>query len=136
MAFRDTMIEWFDTGDGVIGYRDDGRFYMDWDRPIDPGDAPVMTVISLVQNPTSVAAAVAAAEAGKLTAPAEAHGELGDLVVTRDGVRAELDMPNNSYEQQLTFAEFAPILAAWQAAWNGAQAHIARRRAPLIRGES
>ena len=56
-------------------------------------------------------------------------GRGGGLIVTRNGVRAELDMPDDSYEQQLTFAEFAPILAAWQAAWNGAQAHLARAAA-------
>ena len=120
------MIEWFDSGDGAIGYRADGRIWLDSDRPATPGETPVLTVVSLIQNPEAVSTAVAAALAGELDTPVIAFGELGDLTVTNNGVYAELDMPEDSYEQQLTFAEFAPILAAWQAAWNGAQAYLAR----------
>lgn len=127
MTVRDSFVEEFDAENGVIGYTPDGRIWTEEDGPT--GSFPVYDAIGGIKNPAVVAAAVASAEAGTLEAPVESWGEVAGLIVTRDGVRAELDMPDDSYEQQLTFAEFAPILAAWQAAWNSAQAQLARTAA-------
>lgn len=129
MAFRDSFVEQFDTGDGVIGYKPDGSIWVDREGPA--GSAPIFDAIWGVQDPGAVADAVADAQAGGLAAPAEVWGEVAGIIVEPDGVRAELDLPDDSYTQQLSFAEFAPILSAWQAAWAGAQAHRAESSASV-----
>ena len=74
MAFRDSFVEQFDVGNGVIGYQEDGSIWTDEDGPI--GSFPVFDAIWGIKNPAVVAAAVAAAEAGTLEAPVESWGEV------------------------------------------------------------
>ena len=47
------------------------------------------------------------------------------LEITSTGVHAEINIGMETYEQELTFSEFAPILEAWEKAWAAAQAYKA-----------
>jgi hypothetical protein len=122
MSVYDNMIERFETSLGVLGYSDTGRLTADRFPDIDGGFCPVWNGIKAIQDPARFTALYERAIAGDTSVIGEGDG-LNDagLDITATGVLAELDIGMDTYEQELTFEEFAPILAVWQKAWAAAQ---------------
>ena len=75
-----------------------------------------------MQDPELIAPFIARAKEGDASVVGYYKGmnvaglEIGDNVLI-----AELDLPDDSYTDEMTFAQFDPILVAWQKAWAAAQ---------------
>lgn len=121
MSFRDKMIERFACGPAEIGYDREGHVIVDGSGPL--GSLPIMDAIWSVQDPTPASQAFEEAREGRLAQPLEQYRNAAGFTLGNDGVFAELDLPDESYEQHLTLDAFEPILRAWEQAWRGAQAH-------------
>jgi hypothetical protein len=124
MTYRDHMIERFPCGAGLVGYDARGDVLVEGDGDI--GDAPLLDAIRAIQDPSAVAEAFAAARLRQLPTPFYAGANVAGLTLDADGVLAELDLPDDSYEQRLTLDAFEPMLRAWEQAWRGAQAQLAK----------
>jgi hypothetical protein len=124
MSVYDNMIERFETSMGVLGFGEDGRLKADRYPDIDGGFCPVWSGIRAIQDPARFAALYQRAIAGDTSVIGEDNGiYINDqgLEITATGVHAEINVGMDTYEQELTFAEFAPILEVWQKAWAAAQ---------------
>jgi hypothetical protein len=124
MSVYDNMIERFETPMGVLGFGEDGRLKADRYPDIDGGFCPVWSGIRAIQNPARFAALYMRAKTGDTSVIGENDG-INDagLEITATGVHAEINIGMETYEQELTFEEFAPILEAWEKAWAAAQAY-------------
>ena len=82
--------------------------------------------INATENPTRFSVWFRNAAAGdqSLVGKNDGRNDQG-LEITATGVHAEINIGMDTYEQELTFAEFAPILEAWEKAWAAAQAYKA-----------
>ena len=130
MSVYDNMIERFETPMGVLGYLDDGYLLADRFPDIVDGFCPVWNGLRAVQNPARIASLFRRGKGGDLSVIGESDG-MNDagLEITATGVHAEVSPDRwNTYEQELTFAEFEPILEVWEKAWAAAQAYRARQR--------
>jgi hypothetical protein len=123
MSFREKMIERFPCNAGEIGYDDQGRIIVDGSGPL--GSAPIMDAIWSVQDPAPARAAFEQARAGRLAEPLEQYMNAAGFTLDNDGVLAELDLPEDSYEQRLSLEGFEPILQAWEQAWQAGRTHRA-----------
>jgi hypothetical protein len=129
MSFYDHMLERFETSFGVLGYDIDACLIADRQIPIDRGYCPVLSGMRAIQNPGGFAALYERAVAGDKSVIGMNDG-MNDqgLEITATGVHAEINIGMDTYEQELTFEEFAPILEVWQKAWAAAQAYKAKAR--------
>jgi hypothetical protein len=126
MTFYDNMIQRFETELGTLGYGKDGYLTAGKYPNIDRGFCPVWDGVLAIQDPARFAALYVRAVAGDTSVIGENDG-MNDagLEITATGVYAEINIGMDTYEQELTFEEFAPILAVWQKAWAAAQAYKA-----------
>ncbi len=124
MSYYDHMLERFDTPIGVVGYDRNGRLLVDHMPDIDRGYCPVMHAIMDCQNPARIAALLEIAKTGSSSVVGEYDGaNVAGIEFENGGIRAELNIGAETYEQTMTLDEFEPILAVWQRAWVAAQAH-------------
>jgi hypothetical protein len=126
MSYYDHMIERYSTEIGVLGFDKTGYLIADRFPDIDRGFCPVWNGIEAIQDPARFADFYERAVAGDTSVIGENDG-MNDagLEITATGVHAEINIGMDTYEQELTFEEFAPILAVWQKAWAAAQAYKA-----------
>ena len=122
MSYYDNMIERFDAGKCVIGFLDSGTIVVDRYERNEDGYFPFANAIQCLQDPELIAPFIARAKEGDASVVGYYKGmnvaglEIGDNVLI-----AELDLPDDSYTDEMTFAQFDPILTAWQKAWAAAQ---------------
>lgn len=127
MSYLDNMVERFDAGTCVIGFLVSGTIVVDCYAPTAGKYYPFADAIAAIANPSRFSAMLGLAKSGNQSAIGYYEGvnvaglEIGDGVLI-----AELDLPNDTYTDQMTFAEFDPILEAWQKAWAAAQVYRAR----------
>ena len=126
MTIIDNMMQKFLCPDGVIGVMKDGSISTD-NFPSKIGKYyPFEDAVHCIQDPTKFAPIFRKAMAGDKSTVGHYEGvNVAGLEITETGVRAELDLPDDEYHDELTFAEFAPILEAWEKAWAAAQAYKA-----------
>ena len=126
MSFYDHMIMRFESLMGTIGYDNSGYLLVDRYPDIDRGSCPVMFAIDHIQNPAEFGTWFRQAAAGDPSHIGKNDGiDDAGLEITATGVHAEINIGMETYEQELTFAEFAPILEVWEKAWAAAQAYKA-----------
>lgn len=114
----DKLVERFPCGGGTIGYDADGVLWTLYDPA--GGYRPILEAIADIKDPAQIAAAFDRAQRQELAEPFEQWGNVAGLIVSQDKVRAEFD-PDESFEEEVSFAIFAPMLLAWQQAWEGAR---------------
>jgi len=124
MSFYDRMIERFETPWGVLGYDRDGRLIADRYPDVDRGFCPVWDGIWAIQDPSDFAILYHRAVSGDRSVVGQSNG-LNDagLEITATGVHAEVNVGMETYEQEMTFEEFRPILEAWDKAWAALRAY-------------
>ena len=90
-------------------------------KPSVEGYVPWGSAISNMQDPTAFTKLYERAKAGDTSVIGEGDG-MNDagFEITATGVHAELNIGMDTYEESLTFAQFDPILTAWQKAWSAA----------------
>jgi hypothetical protein len=120
------MIMKFHCSTGVIGVMPNGSISTD-NFPEKIGKYfPAEHAIHCIQDPTEFSTFFARAVSGDKSVIGHYEGvNVGSLEITETGVIAVLDLPNDEFEDELTFDEFAPILEAWEKAWTAAQAYRA-----------
>ena len=86
------------------------------------GYAPWGSAISNMQDPTAFSKLYERAKAGDASVIGDGDG-MNDagFEITSTGVRAELNIGMDTYEEDLSFAEFDLILGVWKKAWAAAQ---------------
>ena len=129
MAFYDNMVKRFEGEFGVIGFDASGRIILDRYIGTVDGYNPAMDSIWNIQDPTKFTKLYERVKAGDTSVIGDGDG-MNDagFEITATGVRAELNIGMDTYEEDLTFAEFDPILEAWQNAWTAAQAYRGRSK--------
>jgi hypothetical protein len=122
MGYYENMIEKFPCDRFVVGYGNSGHIMVVDNKNASARYFAFATAIECVQNPMSFSAMVARALGGDITAIGHYEGvNVGALTITGTGVKAELDLPDDEYEDELTFEEFSPLLDSWEQAWTAAQ---------------
>ncbi len=122
MSYLDNMLEKFDAGSCIVGYFDTGTIVVDGYVPTQGDFFPFANAIEEIANPSNFALMFRKAVDGDKTSIGFYEGvNVAGLTITASGVRADLELPNDEYSDELTFAEFAPILAAWEKAWAAAK---------------
>lgn len=126
MSFYDNMVERFETPLGVLGFNSNGRLRAAKYPNVDRGFCPVWDGITATENPSQFAIWFRQAATGDQSLIGKNVG-MNDqgLEITATGVHAEINVGMETYEQELTFAEFAPILEVWEKAWAAAQVYKA-----------
>ena len=124
MGYHDHMIERFESPLGILGYDRDAQLLASHYPNVIEGFCPVWDGVCAIQNPARFATLYQRLRSGDTSVVGRNDGrnDIG-LELTATGVHAEINLGMDTYEQELTFAEFDPILAVWERAWAAAQAY-------------
>jgi hypothetical protein len=115
-------VQKFDSsGVGYVGYNNEGRIWAGNFPKIDGLDVLQGAIIQ-IQDPTEFLKLIPKAMNGDQTIIGYLEGGNDQILeITETGVLATLDLIDGSYELELDFEEFLPILKDWEDAWAAAQ---------------
>jgi hypothetical protein len=122
MAYYDNMTQSFACEKCVIGFLDQGTIVVDKYKATVGKHYPFSDAIENIGNPLDFVRYFELAIMGDHSVIGHYEGvNIASLEITKTGVKATLDLPDDEFKDELTFEEFAPILAVWQKAWAAAQ---------------
>jgi hypothetical protein len=113
--------EFSDNGYGIVGYNYKGDIVSHGFKKVDIY-FPVAYAIENVGNPDEFSKRILLAMEGNTSVIGYMHSlNVSTLSITQTGIKAELDLPEDSYAVEMTFEEFLPVLKDWEFAWAAAQ---------------
>jgi hypothetical protein len=123
MAIEYDFVQSIAVGKGKIGFEPNGRIVASGLSEVDIFD-PLAQAIGQIANPSEFFQKIEQAESGDVSVIGF-HDGCNDqgIEIEKQGILASFYLGDDEFEVRMTFAEFRPILDAWQKAWAAAQAY-------------
>ena len=114
------FVNSFPAYSGCVGYEQSGRVVAENLSQVDDFD-PIAQAISQIIDPQALFAAIQSAQQGSKSSVGYiiSNNDQG-IEVTDVGISAFFNLGDEEFVAEMTFAQFDPILAAWQKAWSAA----------------
>ena len=114
------FVSSFPAYSGCVGYEQSGRVVAENLSQVDDFD-PIAQAISQIIAPQALFAAIQSAQQGSKSSVGYiiSNNDQG-IEVTNAGISAFFNLGDEEFVAEMTFAQFDPILAAWQKAWSAA----------------